>query len=139
MASTVNKLRAAAEATETLDDSKAQIFKAVGKYSDEVLHALVLVAVYPGSKYHPGTTLLRTDKNLLEQKYQGNAGLVIAVGPGAFKDDKIAKFHGKKIEVGDWVVMRPSDGLAMNYKEWPCYLFEDVQIKIKIADPSIYY
>lgn len=133
----VGKLREIAEA---VGDPKQVIFKAVGDLSDEVvLHSQVLVAVRPGSQYHPGTKILRTDRSLQEDQFQGTTGLVVKVGPGAFVDAPGAQFHGQKVEVGDWVLFRPSDGLQLMIREVPCRLFEDVHIKMKVNDPDIYW
>ena len=133
----IGKLRQIAEA---VGDPKEQIFKAVGDIENEVvLHSQVLVATRPGSQYHPGTKILRTDRSLQEDQFQGTIGLVLKVGPGAYVDAPGAQFHGMKIEEGDWVLCRPSDGMSLYIREVPCRLFEDVHIKIKVHDPEIYW
>lgn len=134
---TVGKLR---DIVEAAGDPKDQLWRNLGDLSgEEVQHAQVLVAMFAGSKYHPGTTLLRTDRDLMEQKFQGSVGMVVKMGPGAYKDDKMAQFYGVKLEVGDWVLFRQSDGLPLNIREVPCVLFEDVNIKMRVSDPSIYW
>ena len=135
----IGKLRDIVEAE---GDPKTVIIKKIGPIPDEqVLHSQVLVATYAGSKYHPGTSLLRTDRDVQESQFQGSIALVVKVGPGAFKDDppRGIFFHGKTVKEGDWVLTRPSDGLQLLIREVPCRLFEDVNIKMVVTDPEIYW
>lgn len=133
----VGKLR---DIVESQEDPRKALLAQIGDISgQQILHSQVLVAPYAGSKYHAGTSILRTDKDLQEVQYQGSIGLVIAVGPGAFKDAPGAAFHGMKAKVGDWVLFRPSDGLQLYIREVPCRLFEDVAIKAVVSEPEIYW
>jgi hypothetical protein len=133
----VGKLRAIVELQ---TDPKKALLDSLGELAgSEVLHAQVLVATHPGSKYHPGTTILRTDKDIQEQQFQGSIGLVVAVGPLAFKDDGVNKFGSKTVAPGDWVLYRAADGLQLYINEVPCRLFEDVNIKMRVTDPTIYW
>lgn len=133
----IGKLR---EIIETEGDPKDVLIKSIGDLSDvKVLHCQVLVATHPGSKYHPGTRLLRTDKDLAEQRFQGSVGLVLKVGPGAFQDSGPTKFYGETVGPGDWVLVRPADGLETFIQQVPCRLFEDVSIKMKIDDPARFW
>ena len=135
----VGKLR---DIVEAQGDPREVILRELGDLSKEhVLHAQVLVAIHPGSKFHPGTTLLRTDKSLLEMQYQGSVGLVVKMGPRAYtNDERMARnFDDSRIEVGDWVMMRPSDGLSLYVNQVPCRLFEDVDIKMRITKPEAYW
>lgn len=119
---------------------KEGLLSALGDLSQErLLHSQVLVAVHPGTKYHPGTKILRTDRDLQEIQYQASIGLVVKVGPGAFKDAPGAAFHGEKAIVGDWVLTRPADGLQLLINEVPCRIFEDVNIKMVVSDPERYW
>lgn len=133
----IGKLR---EIIDREGDPKESLLRSLGDVTtDMVLHAQVLVATYAGSKFHPGTSLLRTDRDVGEQQFQGSIGLVVKVGPGAFVDAPGASFHGLKAKVGDWVLYRPADGLQLFIREVPCRLFEDVSIKMVVADPTIYW
>lgn len=135
---TVGRLRQIIEGEE---DPRAALLKALGDISKQtLLHAQVLVATHPGSKYHAGTkTILRTDRDLMETQFQGSVGLVIGVGPGAFVDAPGAQFYGMKAKVGDWVLYRPSDGMALNIRQVPCRLFEDGNIKMVVDEPGLYW
>lgn len=128
------------EIIEREGDPKTNLMQAVGDLTDEaVLHAQVLVAIYPGEKYHHGTSIIRTDRNVQEAMFQGTVGVVLKTGPGAFVDAPGASFHGMKAGIGDWVLFRPADGLHMQINEVPCRLFEDVSIKMIVSDPARYW
>lgn len=103
-----------------------------------VYHSQVLVAGYIPVRRSKGGIIF-TDKTVEEERFQGNAGLVIALGKGAFKDDAIAKFHGDKIKVGDWVMFLPADGVGLSINQVPCRLFQDTRILMKVDNPEIYY
>ena len=139
----VGKLRDIVEAVskEGRDPKEAFLKELGGIGGEKVLHSQVLVGTFAGNIYHPGTKILRTDRDLQEQQFQGSIALVLAVGPGAFKDDapRGVFFHGMKANVGDWVLCRPSDGLQLYIREVPCRLFEDVNIKMVVSDPEIYW
>ncbi len=117
----------------------------------DVFHNLVLVASYvapPRTMKGPNgenIPFYETDKKLDEHRFQGKVGMVLKMGPLAFRDDKNVSFGGDKIEVGDWVVTRPSDGLewflsAPQAKDGVCVrVFEDTQIKARVPDPSMIY
>lgn len=109
-----------------------------GQFKDQVLHSQVLVMTYVASEVTKGG-IIRPHKAIEEDRFQGKIGMVIAMGPGAFKDDTVAQFHGKKLKVGDWVLTRPADGMEIFYKGNTLRLFEDVSIKAIISDPSLYW
>lgn len=133
---TLGKLREIAES----DDPKAALMAEVGDLNDvEVLHCQVLVATYSGTKFHSGTKILRSDRSLQENIYQGSVGLVLKMGPGAFEDTPSVKFYGKHCKVGDWVLYRPSDGISLTMKQVPCRLFNDVDIKMVVSDPEKFW
>jgi co-chaperonin GroES (HSP10) len=103
-----------------------------------VLHSQVLVAGYiAGAKSKGGIIFI--DKTVEEDRWQGNIGLVIALGKGAFKDDAVAKFHGDKLKLGDWVMYLPADGVSLFINQVPCRLFQDTRILMKVDNPEIYY
>lgn len=123
---------------EALDLLQPNSKKAPAKFADEVFHNGVLVATYIQPAKSKGGIII-PDKTRDEDIYQGSVGLVIAMGPAAFKDDRIAQFHGVELKVGDWVLYRPSDGLAMEYAEVPCRLFQDVNILMRVSNPGKYW
>lgn len=120
--------------------SKKALLKALGDIKDEaeVFHSQVLVVGY----IHPAKTkggIITTDNARAEDQWQGTIGLVIKLGPGAFKDDSVAKFHGKKLKEGDWVMYRAADGVSLHIRGVPCKLFQDTNILMRVSDPILYW
>ena len=129
------------------------LLDAAGDLSDyEVFHNLVLVATYiPPPKVMKGpngedVVFHEADNTQDENRFQGKMGLVLAFGPNAFKDDSVAKFGGKEIRKGDWVIYRPSDGHELFIRDrrkfnegLSCRLIEDVFIRGRVTDPSLIY
>lgn len=103
-----------------------------------VLHSQVLVMGYIPPARSKGGIIL-TDNRVEEERFQGNIGLVIGLGKGAFKDDNIAQFNGDSLKVGDWVMYMASDGLSLFINEVPCRLFSDTRILMKVQTPGIYF
>ena len=135
---TIGKLR---QLVESQDNPKKALLDALGdiQQTDKVMHCQVLVAVYAGRSTHAGTSILKADRALQEQQYQGCVGLVVAMGPGAYLDGPGAQFHGVQPRVGDWILFRPSDGMQTSIRSVPCRIFDDVNIKMVVADPEDYY
>lgn len=131
----ITKMRQIAESS---TDPKAAILKALGKHDTKVFHSKVLVATYVRPAMTRGGVYM-PDKVIEEDRYQGTVGLVVALGPGAFKDDNIAQFHGDGLTIGDWVMYVAADGISMNINEVPCRLFEDTRILMRVTDPEIYF
>ncbi len=132
----MGKMRLIAESTL---DAKAALLKELGDLSGvEVLHSQVLVATRIANAKTAGGVFL-PDSAIREDQFQGSIGLVIAIGPGAFRDGPIAEFHGVKLKLHDWVMFRPSDGLQLAIREVPCRLFEDTGIKMRVKDPQMFW
>lgn len=112
--------------------------KELGDFDGEVLHSQVLCMTYTQPAVTQGGIHL-PDSAIQEDRFQGKIALVIAMGPGAFQDDAVAKFHGVKLKLHDWVLVRPSDGMEMFYNGCSLRLFQDVDIRMRIDDPSNYW
>ncbi len=129
------------EIAETIGPRDKVLLAALGKdYAKQftVLHSQVLVAGYiPSSRTKGG--IIKIDKTIEEDRWQGNIGLVLAMGKGAFKDDGVAQFHGDKLKIGEWVMYLPADGLSLFINQVPCRLFQDTRILMKVTNPEIYY
>jgi co-chaperonin GroES (HSP10) len=104
----------------------------------QVLHSQVLVMGYVAPA-RSKAGIIMPDKIIEEDRFQGNVGLVIALGKGAFRDDNIAQFNGDSLEIGDWVMYVAGDGISMFIREVPCRLFSDTRILMKVTSPEIYY
>jgi co-chaperonin GroES (HSP10) len=134
------KLRDIAQAAMT--DPKQALIDAVGDISGVVMAGpRVLVATYIEPEKTKGG-IIRPDNTLAEGRFQGKVGLVLSMGPLAFKDDTIAKFGGFSVKPGDWVVYRASDGFEMFFVDpngregTPCRVVEDQNIIAKIDDAA---
>jgi len=119
-------------------DSKQAHLHHLGEFTDKVLHAQVVVMTYISPARTKGGIIL-TQKAKEEDRFQGKAALVIAKGPLAFKDDGVAKFGGIDAKVGDWVFVRPSDGMEFFFNGCSLRLFEDVNVRMVIDDPTRYW
>lgn len=104
----------------------------------QVFHSQVLVMGYVPPAVSKGGIIL-TDKTVEEDRFQGNVGLVVGLGAGAFKDDNIAQFNGDHLKIGDWVMYVAADGVSLFIREVPCRLFSDTRILMKVRSPEIYY
>ena len=134
----IGKMRTIAESS---SDPKQALMDALGARNLKdftVLHSQVLVATYVRPAKTKGGIFM-PDKVVEEDRWQGNCGLVIALGKGAFKDDGVAKFHGDNLKIGDWVMYVAADGVSLFINEVPCRLFQDTRILMKVTDPEIYY
>ena len=80
-----------------------------------------------------------------DDKWQGKCHLVLKIGPTAFRDDDGKRF--RDIEVGDWVVIRPSDGwlLTLNALRKSvmskddtmlCRIANDLSIRMRVSHPD---
>jgi co-chaperonin GroES (HSP10) len=137
MARSNHKMREIAEFVGPRD--KALLASLGGEHKKlTVLHSQVLVAGYIAGARSKGGIIF-TDKTVEEDRWQGNIGLVIALGKGAFKDDAVAKFHGDKLKLGDWVMYLPADGVSLFINQVPCRLFQDTRILMKVDNPDIFY
>jgi co-chaperonin GroES (HSP10) len=131
-------LKIAETPRKTVKDHLKAHLDVLGPYKDTVLHSQVLVMTYIAPSRTAGGIII-TQKSQEEDRFQGKIGFVVAMGPGAFKDDAVAKFHGEKLKKHDWVLMRPADGMEIFYNGCSLRLFQDVDIKCRIEDPSKYW
>ena len=98
----------------------------------------VIVGIYQRPSMTAGKILL-PENTKKEDIYQGVVGLVLALGPGAFEDDDVNKFHGFKVKVGDWIEYKVSDTEKVGINGVLCRRLPDVLVKAKIADPDLIY
>lgn len=132
-----------------MSDPKQALIDAAGPMTEyEVFHNVVMVATYISPAKTKGGVYL-ADRSLEEDRFQGKCGLVLAMGPLAFEDDRAIKFGGIKIAVHDWVYFRPADGFEMFIQDHTkgatsvdglsVRLIEDSLIKGRVSDPSLIY
>lgn len=135
------KLREIAEAAQF--DPRQAILDHVGDMSQITLAgARVLVGTYISPAVTPGG-IIKPDRTLMEDRFQGKIGLILAMGPLAFVDDDNVRFGGFKAEVDDWVIYRPSDGFEFfSVKDGSgvsCRILHDQTIIGKVTDPAVIY
>ena len=126
-------------------DPKSALFEVcVNAEKIEVAGSRVLVATAVESNITKGGIEI-PEKSQMEQRFQGKAALVLRCGPLAFKEEPPrATFGGFSVQRGDWVIVRPSDGLEMFLADssrmgTSVRVFEDVNIIAKVADPGLIY
>lgn len=120
-------------------DPRAEIRNAIGDLSKvDIFFNWVLVAVYKRPEKTKSGIYL-TDDSRKEDEYQGKAGLVLKKGVQAFVDDANTFFQGQNVNVGDWVVIRPSDGWQVMINGVLCRMVQDVQIRLRIDSPDVVF
>jgi len=123
---------------------KKSIFHDLGDLSRyQILDDDILIATYASSnviaeiKGPDGKPiqLFGTDNLKKENQYQSKAGLVVAVGPTAFRYHNNGQpYEGLKVKVGDWVVIHPNDGREIFLKD-----FTNPSIKERVACRKVHY
>jgi co-chaperonin GroES (HSP10) len=124
---------------EHVEDPREQIGNAIGDLSKvDIFFNWVLVAVYKRPERTKSGIYL-TDDSRKEDEYQGKAGLVLKKGAQAFVDDANTSFQGQNVNVGDWVVIRPSDGWQVMINGVLCRMVQDVQVRLRIESPDVVF
>lgn len=122
-----------------LDFAKQTILDKIGDLSEyDIAAGEVLLAIYQRPEMTPGGIVL-PHQNLKEDLYQGKSHLVLKIGSGC-------EFFGLDIQLHDWVVVRPSDGWALDVntkpdvldrKDFvPCRMVLGKHIRGKIPSPG---
>ena len=132
------------------EDPAHKIFRNAGDLDEiEIFNAQVLVGVYErpeGGKTKSGIIL--SHKTTDEDQFQSKTGIILKMGPNAFKDEKGVWFKDTSFSVGDWVGFRANDGWGMKLlsvdpksgekREQLCRLMDDTSIRLRISclEPS---
>ena len=118
-------------------DPKIDIFESVGDVNKfELFNNQLLVAIYIRPQ-RTASGIFLTDNTVDEDKFQGKVGLVVKLGPDAFEDETGKWFKDTKINIGDWVVFRPSDGWAISVNGKSCRILDDVSVRGRIQEPDM--
>jgi co-chaperonin GroES (HSP10) len=111
-------------------DPRELILHSMGDISGyEIANNEVLVATYRRPEKTSGGIVL-TRSNLEEDLYQSKAGLIVKMGP-------TCDFPTMQIKLHDWVVIRPSDGWALEVNFVHCRLVMDKYVRARIKDPAM--
>ena len=120
-----------------IDPRKDLVSKLGPELNDVVVfNANVLVAIY----MRPETTakgIILSDTTRGEDEHQGKACLIVKAGPVAFKDPENKWFVGADVDVGDWVVIRPSDGWPISINGVKCRIINDTAVRAKVTAPDM--
>lgn len=122
------------------EDPKKATIELVGDLSGvRVMSAKLLVGMYirPRLQKYGSLVMQRTDKDIQEDDWQGNVGLVLKKGPLAFKDDDTNKFGDQNIEVGEWVIFTPGNGRRVQINGVNCRYVDDSLVDSVTDDPAI--
>lgn len=117
-------------------DPRADIHKAIGSLDGvELFHNQVLAAIYIRPEKTKGGIIL-TQNTRGEDIYQSKVGLVVKVGPDAFKDPTGKWFNDVTLQEDDWIIFRPSDGWSITVNGVVCRILDDTLIRGKTDDPD---
>lgn len=142
-------LSAIAEKIGLGQDARETLIESIGPQNIaefEPFHNLILVGTYVRSDKSKGGIIIGADRTRQEDRFQGKIGLVLKVGPMAFKDDNVNKFGGLKVTPGDWIMYRTSDAQEFFFVDrktgldgTSARLLEDVHVKARVTDPELIY
>lgn len=117
-------------------DPRKEIWDKIGEISNiEIFNNQILVGIYIRPQQTAGGVLL-PDQTRAEDKFQGKVAMVLKKGPDAFNDPEGKWFNGIDVNVGDWIVLRPSDGWQINIHGTECRLLEDTAVRIRVSSPD---
>lgn len=121
-------------------DPRQAIIDFVAPFLDKI-HigpAKLLVATYRQQEKTAGG-VIKTQRYVDEDKFQGVAGLVLKVGPLSFIDDVKVKFGGFKADQFQWVIYNPDYGRARELRGLHCRIIEDTYIDSVVDDPELFW
>ncbi len=95
----------------------------------------VVMAIYSEPEKTKGGVYI-TDTRRAEAEYQGKVGLIIGLGLSAYEDTSGQWFRGKKPQLGDWVVIRASDGWRIDVHGVQCRMFDDTLTRMIVPHPE---
>lgn len=104
----------------------------------ELMANRVLLGLYERPEKTAGNIII-TQQTRAEEKFQGKAAVVLALGPSAFVSDSNYDFQGQTLKVGDWVSLWVTDGRAININGADCRVIRDQDITMKIPSPDQVY
>jgi co-chaperonin GroES (HSP10) len=121
-------------------DIKAELIAATAKAvpRTRLLRNRVLVASFVASERTAGG-IIRPQKTMDEDRFQGKVGLVLKMGPIAFKFDEDPEGELAPA-IHDWVLYRPADSHEIGLGEGaPCRMIYDDLVQAIVENPMDYY
>jgi len=118
-------------------DPREALLASLGDISKiELFNNQVLVAIY----VRPEKTksgLYIPESNRDEDRFQSKIGLLLKAGPQAFHDPEGKWFDGQVFtEKEDWLIVRPSDGWALQINKVNCRIFDDISVRGRVPSPD---
>lgn len=101
----------------------------------ELFGSRLLIATAPMPEASAGGILF-ADKTIDENRFQGKVGLVLKIGPGAFKYSGQYAYEGPVPKVGDWVFYRNSDTWECSINGVSCRFVLDDFVVGKVPSPD---
>lgn len=74
-----------------------------------------------------------------EYRWQGTAGLVLKVGPLAYKTEKTENWYAEPPKVGDWIMFDVKTGHSLLLGGQPCRLVPAMYVLGKLTDPMLVF
>ena len=120
-------------------DPADDIFQEIGKLDKfQLTGDQVLLGVYRRPEKTKAGIIL-VDKTRDEEEHQGKAGLVLKIGPTAFKYDGNYAYEGPIPKIGEWVAMWVVDGRKININKVLCRIVSSEQIRMIIPAPDVIF
>lgn len=118
-----------------LDDMKPLIGKVSPTGGDIIIcvYERTATAGEGDSKTEGGIIIPKTASMTSEDKFQGNVGLIVKLGPLA---DKHTETLGRKLEVGQWVGFRNQDAHAFVLGHRAMRMLEGQFVRLFLDDPD---
>lgn len=123
-------------------DPREDLLAKVGGLVDHVvpLGSNVMVAIYERpAKTKFGILLPENVGARKEDEHQGKVGLVLRLGPIAFKEDERHSFGALLPKHGDWIVYSVSETFSFMLGDIKIRMVEDVAVKAIVDQPDIVY
>jgi len=142
----VRKLSDIAEAIGKGKDARTVLVDAIGKdniENFEPFHNLILIATYIRSDKTQGGIIIGGDRTRAEDRFQGKIGLVLKVGPTAFKGKTPESFGSVTVKPGEWIMYKASDAHEFYFVDEKkpldgssARLIEDTLVMGRVVDPE---
>lgn len=120
---------------EGIDLNNFSIEEEVAKYSNtKVPLWKLLIRMYKASQTTE-SGLIMPDSFHNDQEYSGCVGLIVGMGPLAYKGER---FHGEVgCSLGEWRIFPRHNALKIHHDGVPLFLLDDDLIGIHVDDPRI--
>lgn len=132
MSNTLLALAQAPDIKKALIERTKLVVDAYRLYDDDVL-----LATYVAPEKSAGG-IMRIQKSMDEDRFQGKCGLLLKMGPAAFKYDRsgLYAFDGEPPKLHTWQVYRMSDGWEISLHGVSCRIIRANALRGEVANPT---